>query len=242
MGKGSAPDTQTTVTSTEPPEYVRPYIEHALGEARNLYGTSPLYRGVETYTPAETAGMQGIEAAARNPMLTAPATEYARDVIGGQYLQPEAIAEASRPYVDRFLGRHGREWEGAGGTGGSLEAEAAGRGIADVIAAQRGQERVLQQQMAGMAPSLEAARYGPGQALMGLGQIQRARQQTLAQEPWERLARYTGIALGSAPAQLAGGTGMTQQPIYQPSPFSQILGLGLTGLGAASGLGWRPFS
>lgn len=239
-GKGGS-ETQETVTTSEPPAYVKPYIQAGLSEGQRLYNTSPLYTG-QTFNPDEQSGISMMRAQALGDQLQGPASDYTRSVIGGDYLTPDAIGEASAPFVQDFLGGHNRAWEGAGGTGGSLEAEAAGRGIANVVAQQYGAERGLQQQAAQMAPAMDAAGYAPAQAMWNLGGMQQQRIQQYQQEPWDRLARYTGIALGNAPAQLAGGTGVQQTPIHQPSPLQNILGLGLAGAGAASGLGWRPFS
>ena len=89
------------------------------------------------------------------------------------------------------------------------------------------QERGLQQQMAGMSPMLEQSRFAPGQALIGSGLQQQQLTNRYYQEPWDRLARYTGIGFGNAPGAMMGGTQIGQQPIYQPSPFQQLAGLGM---------------
>ena len=237
---GKGPDTHETVQRSEPPSYVVPYIQHALGQGRQLYENQPLY-AQESVPAAAQEGYAGAMDVARNPMLTGPATGYAQDVLEGEYLQADPLRRAARAELDDVVGGVLGGFEGAGRTGSGLAANALGRGITSALGSAYGGERGLQQQMAMGAPMLEAARAGPSQQLINLGMGQAAAENMYYQEPWDRLGRYTQLALGGAPASIAGGTTYGQQPVYQPSPFSQLLGVGMTGLGLAGGLGWRPF-
>lgn len=88
-------------------------------------------------------------------------------------------------------------------------------------------------------------------AQIGAGNLQQGTQQALdtarynqfLQErayPFQTAQWQAGITGALGPSMGGTQTGVTTQP--QPSLFSQIAGLGMAGLGAASGLGWRPFA
>lgn len=239
MGKDQ-PDTHTTTQTSAPPEYVQPHIEHALNQARGLYDT----RGMYSSTQLPGAAQEGFDmqmGAARDPALVDPSIGLAQQTLGGEFLGADALRDASRAELDDVIGGTRSQFESAGRSNSGLANYALGRGVTSALGPAYQRERALQQQMAGMAPGLEASRYMPGQQLSQTALQQRGIEDQYYREPWDRLAQYTGVALGQAPAQLAGGTTTNTQPIYQPSPLSQIAGLGMAGLGAASGLGWRPF-
>lgn len=229
MGK-SSPDTHETISSAEPPEYIKPYIQHALGQAQGLYNTRGLYR--DPSIPGMTQeGFAGAADVARDPMLLDPAMGLAESTIGGDFLGADALRTAARAELDDVIGGTRGQWESAGRSGSGLADYALGRGVTAALGQPYQRERAMQQQAGMMAPQMEAARYMPDQNLISLGLQQQGLEDKYYQEPWDRLARYTGIALGGAPAQLAGGTTIGQQPIYQPSPLSQIAGLGMMGAG-----------
>lgn len=56
--------------------------------------------------------------------------------------------------------------------------------------------------------------------------------------PYQQTQWLAGV--GTGVGSQMGGHSTTQGP--QPNPWSQLLGLGLTGVGMASGLGWRPLA
>jgi len=316
---GSQEDIQRTTQTTGPPEWLRPYLQDAMGDARGLYDAGSLYPSSQV--PGRTqAGYDAIAGQAMGPSVTGAAGDYATGAIGGDYL---GLQDPASQYAQGVLGgdympgnytpgdRTGRDaleataggdflsadalrrgaasaigdvqssvggaLAGSGFGTSSLANEALGRGVgravgeqygrerglqlgaagalegeygrergaqgqaANLLAGRFGQERGLQAGAASMAPGLDAASYLPGQALVGAGQGQRAIEERYYQEPWERLQRYSGLAFGGAPGQLAGSQSVGERPVYSPSPFQQILGGGLAAAGAASGLGWSPF-
>ena len=232
---GKGPDTQTTTSTQRPPDYLKPYIKSGLRRAENLYQNQPLYPS-RTLPGTARYGYRLGGNIARDPQLIDPAVDQARSTIAGDYLGADALRDAARAELDQVVGGTLGSFEAAGRSGSGLAMNALGRGVTSALGPAYMQERRLQQQAMMGAPGLEQARYMPAQQLINLGMGQRGAEERYYQEPWDRLARYTGIALGNAPAQLAGGTTIGQQPIYQPNPLQQALGLGMMGLGFASGI------
>lgn len=232
------PDVETISSTATPPPYVEDFIKSALGEARGLYRNQPLYAQEGVPAAAQEGFGLGMQAA-RTPQLIGPSTGYAQDVLQGEYLQADPLRRAAQAELEDVAGGVLGGFEGAGRTGSGLAAHALGRGVTSALGRAYGQERGLQQATAFGAPGLEQARYMPGQQLANLGLAQADVENRYYQEPWERLGRYTQLALG--PSSMAGGTTTGQQLVYQQSPLQHIAGIGLAGAGLAGGLGWRPF-
>ena len=96
-----------------------------------------------------------------------------------------------------------------------------------------------------LMPSLEEARYGPSDRMMGLGQYYTDRDQKALNDqinlwnaqqayPWEQLQRYTGIAQGAGGL---GGTKITTSPSTAPPLSSRIMGGAIAGGGLGSMFG-----
>ncbi len=236
---GKGPDEQTVTQQSRPPAWLEAPLKRAVTRGENLYtGDFPLYQ--EGFNPYQQAGMDAVGSAAGAPALIDPAVGYAEDVIGGEYLDPSRIREIAAPAIGQALQGVRTGFEGAGGRGGSMEAIATGEGVTRALAPYYEAERARQQQMAFGAPGLESARYGPGQALLGLGDYEQGQVEREMQEPWARYERW--LQSLTTPGALAGGTQTTTQPLYQPSPLQTLAGLGMTGIGLAGNLGWRPFA
>ena len=245
---------QSGVSAAQNPSLIDPTLQYTAGaiggqylapqDPGSMYSMDVLGGG---YLPTDRLGQEQLQATAR-----------------GDYLTPSALTAAAQPSIDMALQGVRSGFEGAGGTGGSMEAMASAEGVTRALANQynieranqmaasgmledeyareraaqagaagqlTGQyltERELQQQASALAPGAEQFRYLPSQQLTTLGQLQTGLETQYYQEPWERLGAYTGLALGGAPAQMAGGTstGTSQQPIYYPSPFQSMLGFG----------------
>lgn len=224
MGGKSGPEVHETTSTTGPPAWMQPYIKGALGSAQNLYQNQPMYQSQQLPGQAlEGFGMQA--GLARDPQLINPAVGLAQQTMAGDFLDPTALRSAARSELDDVIGGTMGAAERAGMSGSTGRDYALGRGVTAALAPVYQRERGLQQQAMGMAPALEASRYMPAQQLTQGALQQRALEDRYYQEPWERLQRYTGIMMG--PGSLAGSTQTNQQPIYQPSPFQQMLGLGM---------------
>lgn len=239
MGKDQ-PDEHVTTSESAPPEWLAPYLKGAMSDAKNLYDTQPLYSNPQIPGVSQEGFDQATEMA-RSPQLVDPSMQLAQQTLGGDFLNADALRAASRAELDDVIGGTRSQFEGGGRSNSGLADYALGRGVTAAMGPAYARERGMQQQMAGMASDLESSRYQAPQNLINLGLQQQGIEDKFYQEPWERLARYTGIALGGNPAQYAGGTQTNTQPIYQPDPFSKIAGLAMSGAGLASGLGWRPF-
>ncbi len=240
MSSGGEQKTQETTTETGLPAWAQPYVKETLSEGQRLYNADrPLY-GTPTYMPDEAMGLDAIRGIASDPFVTEPAAKYGADVIRGDYLDPDRLRMAAAPAIGQALQGVGQGFEAAGGRpGGSMEAIATGEGVTRALAPFYAQERGLQQQAALAAPSIEAGRLGPAQALMSIGGFQQGREQERYDEPYTRLARYSALVGNQAP--LAGTVATQQTPYYEPSPFQRIAGLGMAGAGLAGKLGWSPF-
>lgn len=112
-----------------------------------------------------------------------------------------------------------RRQAGAAGqlTGLAGTAQGMARGDINQLFAMGGQDAALQQRL------LSAQLQG---------------QQEMINQPFEDVKFATGILAG---LPSFGQTQLTTTPVQQPSPFSQIAGLGIAGLGVAGQLGYRPF-
>jgi len=226
-GKGGGSEEHITTASTAPPGWVQPYLEGALGSAQNLYQNQPLYQG--GLSPMAQQGFQGMYNTAQSPQLIQPALGLAQQTMAGDFLGGDALRSAARSELDDVIGGTLGGAERAGMSGSTGRDYALGRGVTAAMAPVYQRERQLQQQAMGMAPGLEASRYMPSQQMLSSAIQQQGLEERYYQEPWERLQRYTGLMMG--PASMAGTQQTNAQPIYEPDPMQQILGLGMTGLG-----------
>jgi len=98
MSKGGNPSSVTSTTSSEPSEFVKPYLTEAFGQAQNLFQSAvPNYYPNQTYAnfaPETTAalGLTTQRALQGNPLLGASQNEIS-NILSGQYLSP-----TSNPY------------------------------------------------------------------------------------------------------------------------------------------------
>jgi len=192
---------------------------------------------------------------ANNRNILNPAERYARQSIGGNYLSADtnpyladmvsAASQAAReqftnetiPGLSSRFGMSGRT--GSPGMMNAYNSAAAGygRGVADIATNLYGtayeNERQRQQEMAMYAPELLQARtgmYGSALEAQQLRDEQAQRELTdrvnrfnfLQQAPGQAIANYMRNVSGSY-----GGQTTSQQPVFEPSTWSQILG-GLT--------------
>lgn len=98
-GGGSSRQT----TTQEPPAYLRPFLQEAMGGAQNLYRGGPQqYFPGETVTPfsqdTQTALQMARDRATGGSQVTQNAQGYAADVLGGKYL-------GGNPHTDAAFGR-----------------------------------------------------------------------------------------------------------------------------------------
>jgi len=242
MGKGAGE--ARAVSTLSPAQFQQPYIEQLLSEARRIYETHipKFYPGstVADFTPVQTWGQRRVEAGA-NQFADQAAPYVIEAVTRGLQGQRNPWVDEVADIVTRRMNQNLTEnvlpalQSGAvatGTLGGSRQALAQGlaarehsRELADALSnlyAQefnRGTQTMLQSLQ--LAPTALQAVLGPGLALAGIGEQQRALEQERINEavarwafeqqlPYQRLAEYFNIAsrpFGSVGTQATSGTG-----------------------------------
>lgn len=192
MGSSSQPS--HTTQTTEPPAYLRPYLQDAASESRNLYGTGgPQYYPGNTVVPfanqTEAALGRTEQRALNGSPVNQAAQSYATGILGKA--PTSQFGGASNPYLDATFNRaadqvQNRVQSGFAGNGRNIEA---GRPVAaqemnDLatgiyggayenergrMAQDLSQQRALQFSTAGLAPQLANQDYVDINALQGVG-------------------------------------------------------------------------
>ena len=245
--------TVTTQSNTTPWAGQQPYLQAGFQQGlSNLQGPNPQYYPGSTVVPFSSQSNQGLNAletraGAGSPTLGA-ANSYAQNVLGGQYLNggnPEfgnmvnQIGMATRPSIDATFASAGRYGSGAHS---NSYADALTRQAGQLAFQNYGQERGMQQQMAGLAPQLAQADYLDPQMMLQAGGL-RERQAGLElgdqmnrwnfdqNLPAQKLAQYMATVGGGS----YGSNTVNSQPVYS-NPWATGLGAGLQGLGALGSL------
>jgi hypothetical protein len=138
----------------------------------------------------------------------------------------DASTRAAQPHILSTFGGAGR------GTGG-LAQTAIGQAHADAFARQFDAERGRQQQAQIALPGIALT---PSSILSGIG----GQQQGLEQQRLSAPIGLMSAAGGQLPGNLVGQQTTQTQPLYD-NPWATGLGIGMTGLGLASGLGGTLF-
>jgi hypothetical protein len=138
-------------------------IEGAANQVQNVFNAQQ--PGLNAITSQITGALPGLGARAFGEDETVTAAQgYARDAIGGKYLD-------SNPYIDEMAGIAARDagdevnsyFGKIGRVGGGAHQESLGRGISEAILGVRNQnynsERDRQAQAASLSPSLNAGQY-----------------------------------------------------------------------------------
>lgn len=228
-GKGSGGG--SSKTEVKPWDAAAPFGKEILQQAQSAYrsGAGTEYYPGQTYIDP-SADTLASQAMLRNRALTPSGLLGAAEgnltsTVSGDFLS------AGNPYFDQMAGRVRDQvmpnlqgmFGGAGRAGGAANAEAMARGLGDSIGAlayqNYGDERNRQMQGLGLAPSIEAAGYIPGQMLGGVGQqIEGYEGRRLASDmerfnfnenaPWSLLQQYAGIV---NPMMGLGSTGTQKQ-------------------------------
>jgi len=247
MTTGSQGTTTTTQVSN-PWSGQQPYLTAGYQQAAtNLANPPQYYPGTQVapfnQTQNQALGAQTLRAQQGSPVMQA-ADQQQTATLNGQYLSNgnpyqdpvfQNIASQVIPTVGAQFNSGGRYGSGAQT---SADTTALVNAYAPYAFSNYQNERGLQQQAAGLAPTLANQDYTDIAALQSAGNtIQGQQQQDInaAMQKWaynqnlpnQQLATYDQ-AIAGAP----GGTTTSQQPYYNPSPLSQILG----GLTAGAGL------
>lgn len=253
MGQSS----QTQKTSTGPWAPAQPALQATIPQIQNQYETEKGWQPYGNYTGPAVAGFTDPQQQAMSNItniaqsgggVTPAALGMVGDTLSGKYL------DAGNPSFGLMAGRIRdqvqpqltSQWSMAGrGTGNSEAPEAISRGLGDAVGALAYQnyndERGRMMGAAGMAPTLDAARYADAEKLYGVGQLQQDMNQQNINDQIYR-ATYTqqqgSNALDQELARLRGVGSMGQEgtstTTSSPSWLQTIAGLGMTGAGLMS--------
>jgi hypothetical protein len=193
MGGSSSQPTRTT-TTTEPPEFVRPFMEYGAQQSRALYETGgPSYYGGNTVVPFsdQTEAALGFteQRALQGSPVNQAAQNYATGILGKE--PTSQFGGASNPYLDAQFNRAAdatqqRLQSGFAGSGRNIEAArpAASQELNDLATGIYGgayenernrmaqdleRQRSMQFGVAGLAPQLANQDYVDLNALQGVG-------------------------------------------------------------------------
>jgi hypothetical protein len=192
MGSSNSPTRTTTVT--EPPEFIRPFMEYGAQQSRALYETGgPQYYGGNTVVPFSQQTEQALAGTEARAMGGSPvnqaAQNYATGILGKE--PTSQFGGASNPYLDAQFNRAAdatqqRLQSGFAGSGRNIEAArpAASQELNDLatgiyggayenernrMAEDLARQRSTQFGVAGLAPQIANQDYVDLQALGGVG-------------------------------------------------------------------------
>ena len=245
MSKGSSPTNVTTTTSSEPSEFVKPYVTEAFDQAQNLFQSSvPNYFPSQTYTgfaPETDAALQlATNRALNNPLLASSQNEI-NSILQGDYLSP-----TSNPYSQALYNQMAgdvtsgvqSQFAKSGRLGSAANQEVLaselGKISNQVYGDQYNRERANMMGATQLAPQLAQADYADIQALGGVGQTRESMdmakiQDAMArfdfeqQKPYYKLREYLG-SIGSSVPQTTSIT----KPVFR-NTGSGILGSAMQG-------------
>ncbi len=251
---GGSPDPPETVTSTsvtEPPDYVVPHAERFLQRSNQLSQLPFREYGGQRVAPLTPFHGAGMDLAAARAMYGDPAVEAGRgmlaDTLSGKFTENPLLNASWNRAADQVQSRMASSALPMQGLTNSGYAESLNRSLNDLAASVYGQERAYQMQAAPLALQYGQEPYEAANALFGTGDIAREFDQARINDairafearrlfPYQQadvLGRAIGMSMGGG-----YGTTVSQQPGYfQPNRTAGILGAGLTGLGLAQNLG-----
>ena len=263
MSKGSNPTNVTTTTSTDPSDFIKPYLTPAMDDAQSLYqSTTPNFFPNATYvnfspetdTALQLASNRAIQG---NPLLQSSQSEINK-ILSGDYLSP-----TSNPYlqsnfnqmagdvasnVNSYFTKAGRF-----GSGANQEilteklGELANKGYGDNYAT----ERANMVNATALAPQLGEMDYNDIAKLQAVGQEREALEMAKLQDaiarydyeqqkPYVKLNQYLGQLGANVPTNT-----VTTQPVFRNTGAGLLGGamqgynlgsnFGMGGLGAIAG-------
>lgn len=240
MGGSSGGGGDTKTQTLPPPQLKESYSNYGnqlSGFMQNPGGAFAGYQG-PTYAPISPYTQQAVSALA-NPEAYNQAQGYFSDVANGNYLGLNP--QLQRAVIDPAVMASNNSFNALGRFGGAANQEATQRAAMQALLPYYNQERGLQQQAAGLLPSLQQGQAGAlqsaGALQQGIGQQGIAEQQAqFAQQHYDpRLAALQAYGGLLAPgSQYNIQTSSSQMP--GGSPIAGALGGGLLGLGTATSL------
>lgn len=265
MGGGgdSGPQTNTTISRSEPPPYVQPYSESLMQRAGALSNT-----GYSPYPGQQVADLnslqnQGLQMTASRAIQGSPLMNESQSQLTatarGDYLDPStnpAWAPMAQSITDAYSKGTAAQTDAAfarsGAYGGSAyrdQTQTNQKALGDSLATASGNlynsERLNQLRATGQAPEMATADFQNAQALLGVGDTYRQNTQEglnqqyqtwLQQQQWP----YQNLDVLSNAIRTSmggGGSSTTTQPDpYRSNPTAGALGGGLLGYGLGSAI------
>lgn len=247
MSGGGSSQPANTTTTQNPPDYVVPYLRGAANESAALYSKGPKqYYSGNTVTPQSQQTQQALQLTQQRALNGSPintsASNYTADVLNGKYLN-------SNPYLDATFNKAAQGTQSQlasqfAGSGRNIGASYAARAdqlnnlATDIYGGNYQNERGIQQQTLGMAPTIANQDYFDYGQLANVG----AQNEDLASRQiadkvarWDYSQNAPGISLDQYIARLnnqPGGTATTTTPV-----FSNRVAGGLGGAALGAGIG-----
>ena len=211
--RSEAPRTTTSVVSTDPPAFQKPFIEFGLEQARSFYDDPRSYYTGSTVVPFSgqtTEALTGIENRARagSPLVTGAQSQVAK-TMAGDYLNPatnpyltSAMDAATRPMREAFtedvLPSIDTAFSQAGRYGSGLQARQQQRAAEDYLQSlgdvgsrmaysNYADERARQEAATSAAPAMAELDY---LGLERLGQVGAAQEELAARQLQEDIDRF----------------------------------------------------
>lgn len=210
-GGGGTPDQTTTISKTEPPEYVKPYSQSLMNQAAQV-ASRPYeqYSGqrIAQLDPYQIAGFEGTaqRAMTGSPVMNA-AQGMAQSTLNGDYMSPnsnpwlkasfdQSAAGMADAYARGTAATTNAQFNNMGAFGGSAHqemtktnnaafADSLGKLANDMYGANYQMERGNQMDAASMADGMAQSDYRDAQALIGVGDAYRGYTQDLLNQGYQ---------------------------------------------------------
>lgn len=267
-GGSSGPSTTTTISKSEPPEYVKPYSIEMMNRAGELSNRPFQTYGGQRIADMTPYQMMGLDMTAQRALSGSPVMNAAQgslqNTLAGGYMSPDSnpymasMASAIGDQFNRTVGAQNASLmrtQGAFGNTGLSEKMSMDNGqLAGQLTNLYGQnysaERQRQMQAAQLSPQMAAADYQDAQNLIGAGDAYRTYHQDLLNQgfaDWQ--AAQNGpyqqldvLANAIRTSMGGGGTSTSTAPNpYQGSRMASMIGGGLAGYGIGQMQGWNPY-
>lgn len=210
-------------TSTEPPSYQLPYLQHGVNQAQQLYNRGS---SVVPFAPQTEAAIQGTtqRALAGSP-VTQAAQNYATNTLNGGFLGSnpwldQTFNKAALATENQLASQFGSAGRGAAGSEG-LRSQQLNDLAAGIYGGDYQQERNRMQGLVGQAGSLANQDYVDLAQLGGAG----AQVEGLARE----YADAPGTALDQYMGRISGNMGQTQTTKTPRNPLAGAAGGAMLG-------------
>lgn len=243
------PKNVTQTSTTEPPNYLQPFLKDAAGQARQIYNSEgpDFYQGNMTvgFSPEsqEAMGMQANRARMGSDVTRASQSDLTNTLRGNYLYGNPGFNAAVKAATDYTLPQVQSKFAGSGRSRGGLAQEAVGRTISNAFASQYGQERENMMKANAFAPMAAQQDYQDINALRGVGQEVEGKAQDLLSEdvarwdyyqnqPERKLGTYINFLNNAYPGQSSSAS----QPIYR-NRTAGAAGGAISGAKAGSTLG-----